>query len=186
MYLSRGISSDGFEQIIKLLNNTWFVSIVGGILSGILSYVITTVFIEKRGKQQFLKIVSQSNQDVINYLRNYVVDNKIPSITVINAVKSGISKQNNIDIQYLLSVKNICELLITEIISNVYISSSSKEVYIKMLEKYMEDNKDEIEEDNRAIATTYKADIFKKLVPIVSFATSLISFLSILFSNFFN
>ena len=78
---------------------------------------------------------------ILNHIRGYVVDNGLPSQRIIEAVKSSIAREYNIKYTDLLSTKELCEELVKDIIGNIYISNENKKTYIKMLENYLEQNK---------------------------------------------
>lgn len=77
---------------------------------------------------------------MLNRLRGYVVDNGLPEKEIINAVKVSISREYNLKLEELLNIKELCEELVTDIISNIYISSENKAKYINMLQTYLKDN----------------------------------------------
>lgn len=74
---------------------------------------------------------------VLNHLRGYVVDNGLPDNKIINAVKASIAREYDIKYEELLSIKEFCEELVTDIVNNIYVSNDNKVKYINMLQEYL-------------------------------------------------
>lgn len=122
----------------EFLSNSWVVSIISGIIVFFLTNAI--IMIQNRRKHQ--KQISDANTMALNRLRGYVVDNGLPPKEIINAIKSSTSREHDIKFEELLSVEEICEELITDIISNIYISNENKIRYVNMLQNYLKENTD--------------------------------------------
>lgn len=120
----------------EFLSNSWVVSII----SGIIVFFLTNAFIMFQNKRKYKKQIKDANIMILNDIREYVVDNDLPEKEVINAIKASISRKYNIKFEELLSIKELCEELITDIISNIYISNENKVKYINMLQNYLKDN----------------------------------------------
>lgn len=134
--------------MLEILENTWFVSIVGGIISGIISgilvYFITDFILKKKNRKEYLNRVESANIAVLNYLRDYVLNNGIPEVAVLDAVKATTAGDYNVKKDELLSNREICQKYVQEIIGNVYIPNDGKVKYLGTLQKYIESCKEEI------------------------------------------
>lgn len=128
----------------EFLSNAWVVSII----SGILVFFFTNSIIMLQNKRKHKKQINDANTMIINRLRGYVVDNGLPEKEILNAVKSSTAREYNVKYGELLSNKELCEELITDIIGNTYISNDNKIKYIDMLQKYL---KSDNNLDNSAI-----------------------------------
>ena len=114
----------------EFLYNSWVVSI----LSGILVFFITNAIIMLQNKRKHKKQIQDANSMVLNRIRGYVVDNGLPQKEVIEAVKSATSREYGIKYNELLSIREFCEELITDIIGNIYISNDNKVKYLNTLQ----------------------------------------------------
>lgn len=124
------------------LSNSWVVSII----SGIIVFFLTNAIIMLKDRRKHKKQISDANSMVLNRLRGYVVDNGLPPKEIINSVKASTAREYNIKYEELLSIKELCEELITDIIGNIYISNDNKVKYIDMLKNYL-NNLNNIKED---------------------------------------
>lgn len=122
----------------EFFSNAWVISII----SGILVFFITSLFIMLYNKVQHKRQIEEANQSVINHLRGYVVDNGLPEKEIIDAVRVSVAREYNIRDETLLTTKAFCEELIKEIIGNIYISNQNKIVYLDMLKAYLSANKE--------------------------------------------
>lgn len=115
------------------LSNSWVVSII----SGIIVFFLTNAILMLQNRRKHKKQINDANSMVLNRLRGYVVDNGLPPKEIINAIKASTSREYDIKFEELLCLKEICEELITDIISNIYISNDNKIRYLDMLQDYL-------------------------------------------------
>jgi len=113
-------------KIEDIINNTWFVGIGGGIISGIIVFYISKYILEKRSKSEYLKNIREANEFVKDYIRSYVVEIELPSSFIIESVKNAVAREMGVDVKEMDSLKNICEDLIKETIGKVYLSTNDK------------------------------------------------------------
>lgn len=127
---------EGGFYMEKFLSNSWVVSII----SGIIVFFLTNLFINIKNRSKYKKQIYDANVMILNHLRGYVVDNGLPKTDVIEAVKSSIAREYAVKCEELLNVKSICEELVKDIIGNIYISNENKKKYIEMLQNHLEQN----------------------------------------------
>lgn len=121
------------------LSNSWVVSII----SGVIVFFLTNAFIMLQNRRKYKKQIKDANIMILNRIRGYVVDNGLPQKEVIKAVKSSTSREYNVKYDELLSIREFCEELITDIIGNIYISNDNKVKYINTLQEYLQNNLNE-------------------------------------------
>lgn len=154
------------DNIMKdFLSNSWVVSII----SGIIVFVITNAVILLQNKRKHKKQIKDANLMILNRLRGYVVDNGLPQREIVNAIKSSIAREYDIKYEELLSIRELCEDLITDIIGNIYISNDNKVKYINILQEYLqkpssfhEHNLDSNNVSDKTKIRTEKVDYIKK------------------------
>lgn len=149
----------------KLLSNSWVISIV----SGIIVFIITNLFINIKNGRKYKKLIYDANTMILNHLRGYVVDNGLPKTEVIEAVKSSIAREYAVKCEELLNVKSICEELVKDIIGNNYISNENKKRYIEMLQNHLEQNSNieqHIPNDNQNYKT--KFDYLSTIISLIA------------------
>jgi len=121
---------------MELFENIWFVGIGGGIVSGFIVYFVTNWFFSRKDNSERIKLAHQANDEVVNILKPYIADKGLPEIEVVNALISSVARKFKLDTSELYSVEYVCEELIREIISNVYVSCDKKVEYTQQLADY--------------------------------------------------
>ena len=92
-------------KVKEFFSNAWVVSIV----SGIIVFIITNAFIMFQDKKHNKKQVFDANVMILNHLRSYVVDNGLPQVEIIEALKYSIAREYNIRYEELLTTTSVCE-----------------------------------------------------------------------------
>lgn len=163
----------------EFLSNAWVISII----SGILVFFVTNFFVKIKSKKESKKQIYDANAMILNHIRGYVVDNGLPNPIIIEAVKNSISREYCVNSLNLLSDKEICEELIKDIISNIYISNENKKVYINMLQEYLEQNN--ISNSNNEINSEINSEkAFREIIDIVSVIAGLLTIMGTSLSNY--
>lgn len=95
------------KKMKEFFSNPWVISII----SGILVFFITSLFIMLYNKFQHKRQIEEANQTVVNHLRSYVVDNGLPEKEIIDAVRLSVAREYNVQDENLLTNKAFCEEL---------------------------------------------------------------------------
>lgn len=139
------------------------------------SFLCYQFFVIVRGKKESKRQIHDANTMVLNHLRGYVVDNGLPSQKIIEAVKHSIMREYNIKYTDLLSTKELCEELIKDIIGNIYISNDNKKIYISMLEKYLEQNKDINDDYENPIEKEHSGHVYEYISTVISIIAGIVT-----------
>lgn len=123
----------------EFLENAWVVGIGGGIVSGIIVFFITKWIVDKKDNGEYLKTIELANKKVIGMLKPYIADKGLPDIEILNSIISAVSRKYKIKVSEMNSISIICEELIYEIVSNVYVANDKKEEYMNKMQKYKDD-----------------------------------------------
>lgn len=111
-----------------ILNNTWFVGIAGGIISGIIVYFITVYFANKFSKKEYVKIVKEINLKISKTLIMSISEGKIPSPEVISSLLSSTAKRNSIELKDLNNVEETYDDLVSELFETIFIPVEKNKV----------------------------------------------------------
>lgn len=136
------------------LQNAWFVGITTGIISGVLVFFLTKWIMDRRGKVEYFKQVSNANNSVISALKPYIADRGLPNICIFKSIVSSTSRKFGINEKDMFSVSVYCEELINEIIGDVYVSNEKKCEYTNALAEYkkiIEDEKLETDTNGKTV-----------------------------------
>lgn len=164
----------------EFLSNSWVVNII----SGILVFFVTNFFVIFKSKKESRKLIYDANYMVLNHIRGYVVDNGLPSQRIIEAVKNSVAREYGVSCSDLLSDKEICEELIKDIISNIYISNENRKIYISMLQNYLEQNIDNGDSNNEIIDERYSGKTYENIVTVISFIAGLFTIMGTSLSTY--
>lgn len=179
--------------VIKIIQNPWFVGIVGGIISSLVVFLITNKFFSGKSKKEFLLSVNKANEEIINELKPYITDIGLPDVSILNALCNSTARKYNVPFDSLNPVNIICEDLIKEINDNVFINDSQKESYMSRLIEYSFNwqekfSKEKLKEYNQSINSIERAEIEHESrnnsIKLLSLTMSIMTFaFSILFTS---
>lgn len=109
-----------------MLNNPWVVGIGGGIVSGLLVYLITNIVVNKVSRKEYYNKVKEANREIIVLLIMSVSEERIPSLAVIKSLLKSLTRSYNIKEGDLNGIKETLEDLIKEIFETKFISNDKK------------------------------------------------------------
>ncbi len=116
---------------MDILNNAWFIGIVGGICSGIVVYIITRhVFSNDKG---YIQNISAVNKEVVYALRSGISEGHMPDEKVISSLIEATARKYKVERDDVFRPKQIAEDLIKEIMDSSFISSKTKKKYCDIL-----------------------------------------------------
>lgn len=119
-----------------IFQNSWVIGIVTGIISGILVFFITKLFINRKDKTEYYRKVKSANDEVIAALKPYIADKGLPSHEVFESLIASTARIHQVQQTDMYSIEDYCEELIREIISDIYVSNDKKEQYTNSLAEY--------------------------------------------------
>ena len=157
--------------------NQWVVSIVAGIISGVIVYFILEWALQQREHSEHLKQINTANLEIIHMLKPYIIEKGLPDIEIIDALIISTARKYNLERIELYSVHILCEELMRDIIENVYVASDKKQEYSVHLKQFLLILDAEKDEELFAKATKieiessilfHKKDYQKRLIFIIS------------------
>lgn len=118
-----------------MFDNAWVIGVLGGIISGLAVYFITT-FIEKiKNQKEYIKRVQLANDNLITLLKKevgYGIGNI--SNQLISSMIDSISLKYKVKATDLYNIYEICQLLIYDIMDTSFVVSDNKRQYYQKLE----------------------------------------------------
>lgn len=186
--------------MFAFLQNQWVVGIGGGIVSGIIVYLITKWIFQRKDNSKYLEQINTANMDIIRTLKPYVAEKGLPEKEIIDAIILSTARKYKVKNDELYSIRIICEELIREIIENVYVSTDKKKEYSIQLKEYLHELSTEqdksllisdIQNEIKNTENTDKSEYRQKMTSILSvfisaFAATLTGFVTLLFPNGFS
>lgn len=169
--------------IESLLNNGWVVGIGGGILSGLIVAWLTRVLFSKRDQRELAMKIHSANQEILYAIRPEISEQSLPSIQVIDALRSATARKYHIDRDRLHDVPHIVEDLIKEIMDSSFVSSAAKREYcedLKLLINETASKKSEQTEDPEIHVA--RVEYKEKMVTLLSMTLGTIAALATMVS----
>ncbi len=120
-------------ELWNFINNSWFVGIVGGILSGLATTWIGRKLFSKKDKKEYIRKVNATNREIVYSLRSAISDNIHHDHKIINSLMSATARRNGVLISDIYSKKEITEDLIKEVMDSSFIPSEYKKKYCEGL-----------------------------------------------------
>lgn len=124
--------------MLEIFQNQWVVGIGGGIISGIVVFIITRWLTMRKNKTSYYEKINTANAEIIRALKPYVVEIGLPDESIIDAIKLSTARKHQVDCDELYSTRSLCEDLMREIIENAYFSSDKKQELFMQLQQYLE------------------------------------------------
>lgn len=120
-------------KVSGFFNNSWFVGIAGGIISGLIVYFITTYFSDRKKNIEHRKNIISANNAVLEIIRPYIANAGLPETNKLEAIINSIARKHKIKKSEMCSECEFYEDLIVEFMSNLYIPNDIKNRNIEML-----------------------------------------------------
>jgi hypothetical protein len=118
---------------MNVLDNPWFVGIVGGILSGIAATWLSRLLFSKRDSREYAQKVAAVNREVIYSVRPGISEGNISGSKVLTALIASTSRKYGVTVSDAYSVHQISEELVKEVMDSSFISSATKNDYCAKL-----------------------------------------------------
>ncbi len=116
-----------------ILSNGWVVGIASSLIAGILLSVLSYVFISKRRRREYLQRVNMANRELIYAVRPGIAESNIPSPDILEALSSATARSYGLKREELLTIRELGEELIKEVMDSSFLSSAQKLEYCEKL-----------------------------------------------------
>ena len=165
----------------EIYNNQLIIGIVTAFICGILSFFALRMFLGRKEKREYLNRIRIANSEILNLVRPFVVDHKIPTTDIISAIIVSTAKKFDVKYEHLNNIEILSNDLINEILSNSFLSPTQKLEYCTLLTLFQEYESKEAKVDY----ITYEKESFSAAISyyfgFMTFAIVLMGALS--FSN---
>lgn len=123
--------------MMEILSNPWFVGIVGGILSGLLTTVISRSVFSRRDKREYVQRIATANRDVVYAIRSGIPEGEVPSFEIVEAMIASAARKYGVETSDMLGPKEVAEDLVKEVMDSSFISAKSKAGFCTQLAPLM-------------------------------------------------
>lgn len=112
-----------------LLNNPWAIGVGGGVISGVIVFLITSKLFTKRDDKEYLQKLNIANKEILYSIRPLIVGQKVPDKSIVDSIIFSTAKKYSVKIIDLYNNTDIAEDLTKEILDNSFLDSDSKLKY---------------------------------------------------------
>jgi hypothetical protein len=146
---------------MDIFNNPWVVGIGGGILSGLLVTIITRKFFESKDNKEYLQKLKLANNEVLYAIKPFIVDGEVPSKDIIYSLRVATSRKHSVDLNDIVSLAEISENLIKDVLDSSFISNNVKTEYCQKLSQLIpqESEANEVEKAKTQAITEYRSRV---------------------------
>src|SRR5690606_36341678 len=137
-----------------IFNNAWVTGIGGGIISSLIVFFVTRYFFSKREKREYIQKTETANNEILYSIRPLVIEKKIPTKDILNAVRISTAKKYGVQQEDLYNEFSLSNDLINEIMGNSFLSSDQKLEFCELLQTMKKDDS----EDNKEVEVVYLKD----------------------------
>lgn len=168
--------------MLEIINNNWFIGIVGGSISGFLVWFITNYLFKSKQTQAYVQKVLSVNRELIYSLRSGISQKDLPNLEVLAALRSATSRKYSVDINDIYTNKELAEELIKEVMDSSFIPVESKASFCALLsplikEELPKELKEQLLEDKK-IRLDYKNDLIHTMSLTLSILVAVFTFLA--------
>ncbi|MCL3782524.1 hypothetical protein EMN47_19240 [Prolixibacteraceae bacterium JC049] len=147
---------------MDILNNAWTIGIGGGIISGILVFVITNKIFAKKENKEYAQKIQMANKELLYSIRPLIVGQHIPSQDLIDSIIFSTARKYNVKIDDIYENEELAEDLSKEILDNPFLNSESKLKYCELTINLKELGGEEEAESKREVIYIEKAKSISK------------------------
>ncbi|MGR2921984.1 hypothetical protein [Acinetobacter sp. 1125_18A] len=165
--------------MLEIINNNWFIGIVGGSISGLLVWFITNYLFKSKQTQAYIQKVLSVNRELIYSLRSGISQKDLPNLEVLAALRSATSRKYSVDINDIYTNKELAEELIKEVMDSSFIPVESKASFCALLSPLIKEElpKEQLLEDKK-IRLDYKNDLIHTMSLTLSILVAVFTFLA--------
>lgn len=118
----------------SILTNSWTVGIIGGIISGFIVFFITNRLVSRRENREYQQKIRIANNELLYSIRPLIVEQKLPTIEMINSLLLSTAKKYAVQLSDLYSKNDIADDLTKEVMDNPFLTSENKLRYCALTE----------------------------------------------------
>lgn len=139
---------------------------------------MTRAISNRKGNKEYLQRIKTANNEILYSVRPLVIDKRIPTSEIISAIRSSVSRRYGVRIEDLITDQSLYNDLVSEIMTNAFLSSEQKNEFCDLLKPTKANNpevveyieKFSIQEKNYAVSR-----YVNMLLAIISFAMVLVA-----------
>lgn len=171
--------------MIGFLTNSWVIGIGGGIISGLVVFIITNKIFTRKENKEYQQKIEMANKELLYSIRPLIVGQNIPSQNLIDSIIYSTARKYNVEIEDLYENEELAEDLTKEVLDNPFLNSENKLKYCELTSRLKElDVEEAIEQKKEVIYIEKGKTITKEFFSItLAIMTTMTVVLSVIFSS---
>ncbi len=137
--------------MIEIITNPWVIGIVGGIISGLVVFLITNRIFSRRENREYRQKIEMANKELLYSIRPLIVGQNIPSQDLVDSIIYSTARKYSVEINDLYENEELAEDLTKEILDNPFLNSENKLKYCELTAKLKELDTEDITEQKREV-----------------------------------
>ncbi len=147
---------------MDIITNPWIIGIGGGIISGLIVFLITNRIFSKRENKEYQQKIEMANKELLYSIRPLIVGQNIPNQDLIDSIIYSTARKYSVEINDLYENEELAEDLTKEILDNPFLNSDNKLKYCELTAKLKELDVEEIPEQKREVIYIEKEKAISK------------------------
>ena len=136
--------------MIEFLNNPWTIGIGGGLISGIVVFLITSKIFSRKENKEYVQKIKMANKELLYSIRPLIVQEQLPTVEMMDSLLLATAKKYGLQLNDMYDEEDIADDLIKETLENPFINSQSKQKYCELANKLKILGIEDIEEEEEA------------------------------------
>ncbi len=136
---------------MEIITNPWVIGIGGGIISGLVVFLITNRIFSKKENREYQQKIEMANKELLYSIRPLIVGQNIPNQDLIDSIIYSTARKYSVKINDLYENEELAEDLTKEILDNPFLNSENKLKYCELTAKLKELDNEEITEQKREV-----------------------------------
>ena len=119
----------------SLLSNPWVIALVGGVLSGLVVFLVTRFVLSKRENREYVQKVASANREILYAIRPGISEKVFPSEEVLRSLLVATARKYIVDQSDLWEPHELAQELVKEVMDSSFLSANDKADYCEGLSK---------------------------------------------------
>lgn len=116
-----------------MLANPWVIRVGGGLICGIIVYLVASLLVAKKERKYYLLKLNSANHEIIQTIRPMIAKDDLFDINLFNSIISSTANKYNVDKADLYNIQSLIDDIITDIMQSAFLTMEQKDLYCKNL-----------------------------------------------------
>jgi|SRR5690554_4275942 len=162
-----------------MLTNPWVIRIGGGVISGIIVYIISNLLVSKKEKNFYVRKLNSANREILQTIRPMIAKDNLFDINLFKSIISSTANKYDVDKTDLYNIQSLIDDIITDIMQSPFLTIEQKDEYCKNLMNLKEKNSKKTNDDMEKIIVKREGISPEHISLLMALMTTLFTIFSI-------